>query len=193
MTDTKISKQGAAKRQLDCAIELFFDNGDTLSIFTLASAVFIITENIHEKHSSPVNRSTVYGQLKTLLTDEEFKEIKLQMGEKPGFLKHANKDHESEINDVSENEALSKLGMATENYIAVFGEQTLPMALIKSYFFLFAGLEKLRQRGLDKDHIEFLMPYKKKFERPNGPNEVKADFLNKIKTGKATGLQAYKL
>lgn len=45
----QVSKIDAARRQLDCAIELWFNEGDEVSIFTLSGAAYQILHDIHLK------------------------------------------------------------------------------------------------------------------------------------------------
>jgi hypothetical protein len=48
----KISKLDAARRQLDTAIELWFHDGDPISIHTLTSAAFEIIQDLNKKHGN---------------------------------------------------------------------------------------------------------------------------------------------
>ena len=50
-----ITKLDAARRQLDTAIELFFANGDFVSIHALAYAAYTLTRNLCDKTNNPAS------------------------------------------------------------------------------------------------------------------------------------------
>ena len=49
---SEITKVEAARRQLDCAIRLFFEDEDSLPIHTLAWAAFEVLFDLYPKHRS---------------------------------------------------------------------------------------------------------------------------------------------
>lgn len=177
----KVSKQQAAKRQLDAGIKWFFQSDDNLPIFNIASDVFMITENLAEKSGLD---KTMFAIIKEVLTPTEFGDIKNQMGQKPGFLKHANRPV-TEMNDVSDNEVLSMLCMAVENYSAVFKEISFNMGLLKAYFIIFIiGMERARVRGIDPSYLEALKPFNNIYKE-QGSDGLKSVLLHQILSKKS--------
>ncbi len=88
-----ISKLAAARRQLDCAIELWFRESDQISIHTLAAAAYQIIHDINQQR----------GPGKTLLYDldmvvEEYRREWIAAVKGPvNFFKHADRDAEETI------------------------------------------------------------------------------------------------
>jgi hypothetical protein len=86
----KISKLDAARRQLDCAIELWFANGDLVSIHTLACASHQIIHDIHKKRVR--HKELIFDSI--LIKDEYRKEANDLIRKNMIFFKHADKDPE---------------------------------------------------------------------------------------------------
>lgn len=85
---TIISKLSAARRQLDCAIEMWFADKDQVSVHTLAVAAHQIIHNINEKTfpDKPLF-------LNTPLRDESLRgEFVAMFKEAANFFKHADRD-----------------------------------------------------------------------------------------------------
>jgi hypothetical protein len=84
----KITKLEAAGRQLDSAIRMFFSNEDILAVHTVARAAFRILYDI-----------TKEGEAKVAL-DAHIKKVGVdRFNEETNFLKHADRDPDSEIDD----------------------------------------------------------------------------------------------
>lgn len=124
-----ITKEDAAHRQLDAAIELYFCEGDLLAIYTLCANVFVITENLAEKKKIPADKGTFYSYLKSFLTTDEFKTLKNGLGKISGFLKHADRG-EIEMTDFNENQTLAFLALTANNFKSIFGYFSVPMQQI---------------------------------------------------------------
>lgn len=97
----EISKLEAAKRQLDCAIRLYFNDDDMCSVITLCKASFRLLWDL-------------YPRLSQDGFEKEFGKIIDWMGWKnyyaiANFLKHADKDHD-EMMEPHEVHALSGIG-----------------------------------------------------------------------------------
>lgn len=80
----EIAKIEAAKRQLDCAIRLYYDEEDTLSIHTLAHASFMVLYDLL-KESDTRGR---YQDMQKNMEKIGWKNI----NQVPNFLKHADRD-----------------------------------------------------------------------------------------------------
>lgn len=84
----EISKLDAARRQLDCALELWFHDKDEVSIHTLASAAYQIVHDINVANGSP--RDLIYD---TFWIKDEYRREFVNMIKKPAnFFKHADND-----------------------------------------------------------------------------------------------------
>lgn len=89
----QVTKLEAARRQLQTAIELWFNDGDAVSIHTLAFAAYEIIHVISKKK----NRK---GELiwDSLVVKDEFRsEFNMSTKKHADFFKHANKDPEAVI------------------------------------------------------------------------------------------------
>lgn len=122
----KISKLDAAKRQLETAIRLFFNDADPISIHTLASAAHCILSDLNKKvggHPMIVSDFLILEKYK--------QEFRKKISEAKNHFKHADKDPDAvidfypEINDFLLYDACSK-------YEELTGESV-------SYFRIFAG------------------------------------------------------
>lgn len=172
----KVTKQEAAKRQLITAIKLFFSRGDLLSIFALTSAVFMITENLAASSPEGIrSKNTFFETVGEILSSEEMKNLKLDMGKKPGFLKHANRFEEEDINDVSNEEVVSFLVVAIENYEAVFHQTDRLMALLKAYFLALIPDDRLKVFSLTTEQLAIIRNHKRILEA-YGHDYLKREF-----------------
>lgn len=91
-----ITKLDAASRQIETAIELFFNEKDIVSIHTLAGAAHTILYDISDAKGNSV--SSKKRMEETLKEQSELLKIFRQAWNKPqNFLKHANKDHNETI------------------------------------------------------------------------------------------------
>ncbi len=146
----RINKQEAARRQLDSAIEWFFEGGDLLPIFNVGSSVFVMTENLAKKQNI---ETTFYGVMRSGLEDAEFKALKEEMGEKHGFLKHGDRD-KSDIFDVNDKQAAAILYFAAENYMHLFKEETSQMALIRAFLYSSLTPDQAEYIGVNKEYLK---------------------------------------
>ena len=85
----RISKLDAARRQLDVAIELWFAEGDEVSVHTLAAAAYQIIHDINKKKGG---RELYYDSI--MIKDEYRAEFIAFVKKDINFFKHADKDPE---------------------------------------------------------------------------------------------------
>lgn len=84
----RISKLEAAARQLDCAISLWFQDGDEVSIHTLAAAAYQICHDTKEQRGDPFPLLYYSPMIK-----EPFRRKWINAVKSPiNFFKHADKD-----------------------------------------------------------------------------------------------------
>lgn len=96
-TKFKITKFEAARRQLDCAIELWFLDKDPISVHTLAAAAHQIIHDIYQKTGGIgiAGYGLIYDSI--IIKDEYRKEYVEFVRDHANFLKHADRDPESEL------------------------------------------------------------------------------------------------
>jgi hypothetical protein len=86
----KVSKIDASRRQLDCAIDLWFRDGDPVSIHTLVSAAFEIIQDLNSKVGN--KEITMIEMARRLAKPEHVQQV-MQLLRKPmAFFKHADRD-----------------------------------------------------------------------------------------------------
>lgn len=89
----RISKIDAARRQLDCAIELWFLDKDEASIHTLAAAAYQIIHDLKEHRG--ITRDLLYD---SAMIKDEYRSKWINVLKRPvNFFKHANNDPEGTI------------------------------------------------------------------------------------------------
>lgn len=115
MSIPKISKTEAAKRQLDTAIDLFFDAGDALSVHTLAFAAFKVMLNLYPH----LNNDDFGEQIDKLISER----IGWQrFSNTANFLKHADRDPDGFLEDFHAEMVLPLIGLATQLYRRLAGD-----------------------------------------------------------------------
>jgi hypothetical protein len=117
----KISKIDAAKRQLETAIRLYFNEADPVSIHTLTGAAHEILSDLNSKVSgTPMILSDV------LVKEERKKEFRQIMNEAKNHFKHADKDSDTvidfnpEINETFIYDACAKYEQLTGEAVPYF-------------------------------------------------------------------------
>ena len=92
MAKIQVSKIESARRQLTTAINLYFKNGDPVSIHTLAAAAFQITKDLCEsRDDAPDSLPT---RMKDFIKPEFRGEVWGWFTETANFFKHASRDPE---------------------------------------------------------------------------------------------------
>jgi len=89
-----ISKLDAARRQLETAITLWFNDGDPVSIHTLASAAYEIVHAVSKKRD-PNRRDLIFDS--ALIKDEYRSQFAIWVKRQANFFKHGNHDSEAVI------------------------------------------------------------------------------------------------
>lgn len=89
-----INKLDAARRQLETAALLYFNDRDIISVHTLAAAAYEIVETIAQKRGSS---TLVQRSLLNFLPDDLVKDVRKAMRTPQNFLKHADKDPEAQL------------------------------------------------------------------------------------------------
>lgn len=115
----KISKIEAARRQIDTAIDLYFNEGDALSCFTLAYAGLKVLLDIY-----PHRQGDGFAkQIDEMLGKEGWRHLS-GVG---NFLKHADRDPDEALEKFHPDSAYTLLGFATLLFRRITGEFSLKM------------------------------------------------------------------
>jgi hypothetical protein len=135
-----ISKMDAAARQLETAIDLYFSNGDSLSVHTLAHAAFRILFDLYPHLQS----DDFSKQIDAMIQTEGWKPF----SRTANFLKHADRDPHETLPSHHPQEAMSIVGLATLLYRRISGDFTLKMKAF-DYWAETEGYEDLGLEELD--------------------------------------------
>jgi hypothetical protein len=111
--DQRISKLDAARRQLDTAIKLFFDNEDGLSVHTLAYASFKVLFDIYPVHQD----DDFAAKIDELISQIGWK----RFNQTANFLKHADRDPHESLKDRNAESAQGVIGLAATMYRRLAG------------------------------------------------------------------------
>ena len=120
MAKIQVSKIEAARRQLTTAINLYFKNGDPVSIHTLAAAAFQISKDLCESRDDAPD--SLPSRMKDLVKPEFLTEAWGMFTESANFFKHADRDPEkTHLYDPVETEiilfiAIHQFQALTEDY-----------------------------------------------------------------------------
>jgi len=142
-----ITKTGAAERQLNTAIRLFFENRDHLSSYALAVASREITDAVIQSRYSELYQrelARVGDPLKVrlshrkefeILIKPEFYKKCLKLEHKwQNFLKHADKDPDAEIEPFTTKLLALVIILAIKNYSLLTQHLTIEMKIFFSWF-----------------------------------------------------------
>lgn len=114
-----VSKIDAAGRQLDTAIDLYFANGDSLAVHTLAFASFKVLFDLYPHH----NDDGFAKQIDQMIAAEGWR----SMSGPANFLKHADRDPDALLAAHHPEQGMSIISFATLLYRRISGDFTLKM------------------------------------------------------------------
>lgn len=83
-----ISKWDAARRQLETAILLYFNESDPIAIHTLTAAAYNVIRDINENQSG----TPMFIKRSDIVRPEHVEEVRAKLNEVENFLKHADND-----------------------------------------------------------------------------------------------------
>jgi hypothetical protein len=164
-----ITKIDAAERQLNTAIRLFFENVDHLSSYTLAIASREITDDILMKQSDEIFRKELARlgdpmkvrmpyreRLRDLIKPEYHKDAVKLFNKRQNFLKHADKNPDGEMDDLSANQLASVILFAVSNFHLLTNRVTPEMfAFLRWFGVAEPHLVRLDDGKLSKAILEF--------------------------------------
>jgi len=115
---TTVTKLDAAKRQLCCAIRMFFADEDAIAVYTLANAALEIFEGRPKKGSQRGAKTRLFDVLKTTTTYQNVsseKEAWKRVHEAKNFFKHRGSLQKSVVFDEEANDGV--LWFACAHYV----------------------------------------------------------------------------
>lgn len=120
----KLHKKEIARRQIETALDLFFAQGDTLSIITLAGAGEEILGKLLERAGKPRMMDHIIELDKHLTRiGREFNVVSEEVNGIRNNLKHAKNPVEDEL-EVDPEYAVAMLARAVVNYVSLEGSAT---------------------------------------------------------------------
>jgi hypothetical protein len=125
----KVSKLDAARRQLETAILLYFNEADPVSVHTLAAASHEILKDLGLRTKSPMFLERTFEILPQALRDR----IRQEVRRPQNFFKHADLDAEESIDFVPGMTEWTLLD-AMAKYIELNGERTPMLRLYETWF-----------------------------------------------------------
>lgn len=125
MAKFKVNKPEAARRQLDSAIRMLFQNEDPIAIHTLCMAAFRILRDLTEKGGD----SYIHKVVKAIIKPGMEKEFWAVLQGPANFFKHADRDADAILDDVDEE--LNDIAMLlTCHYYQNLGYQLTPEMIV---------------------------------------------------------------
>jgi hypothetical protein len=162
-----VTKIEAAEKQLDTAIKLFFENVDHLSSYTLAAASREITDDLCEKRKTELYRAELErlgdpqkvrlsfrDEIEILIKPEHLKEATRLLKKPQNFLKHADRDHNEELDELSIKEVSLLIFSAIRNFALLEKRWSPAMATFLAWFT--AANPDLVHAHATKNHQDFL-------------------------------------
>lgn len=130
----EVSKLDAARRQLCTAISLHFDNGDEVSIHTLAHAAFTIIKDLCDNDSTGEDSITnkILSEVHSLKLKCIWKEL---INRRANFFKHADEDPDDVISLDAEHTYLL-LTLAIDGYHRLASEVPIEMEAFRLWAML---------------------------------------------------------
>lgn len=167
MAAIRVNKIEAARRQIETAIKLLFDNCDPVSVHTLAAAGGRILRDICNQKKTPLDQA-----FKAMIRPGKEKEFLAAVNMPANFFKHADKDADAILENVDEEINELVLFWACGHYSDLGYSLTPPMATLWTWF---AAL-----------HPEFLLdgPMKEIIASKNLDWFRQADRMERLKWGK---------
>lgn len=117
----QVSKLDAARRQLDAALLLYFNEADPIGIHSLTAAAHGVLRDLSSKAGTHM---PIEGSLLQELGPDFTKEVMLAMRRSQNFFKHADRDAESELEFWPQSTDLLLLDCAAK-YFEMTGGQTI--------------------------------------------------------------------
>lgn len=125
-----LSKQEVARRQLVTAINLFFDHGDSVSIYTLGQAAWEVLDALC-KNQEKIRIREEIKKVNSLTSKEVYKISTYGRN----FFKHADKDPEATLEGFKDEFNDLVLFAASYDYTQISGHSPIELQLFKLWYF----------------------------------------------------------
>lgn len=141
----QLTKRSVAKRQLVTAINLFFANGDPVSIFSLAANAWEVIDEL----CTLENVGSASNETRSHLAAG--KDLKYDYVNSPfrNFFKHADRDPQGVLDGFSDEHCDGLIFLATEDYIRLNHASPVELQVFQLWY-LGAYFEKVAEDSLDK-------------------------------------------
>lgn len=125
-----ISKQDAARSEIDTAIRTFFGEHALIPAFVLACAGGEIAGSV----AAHRGRATLAQSLAHYIKSEQLGTVQRLVHAPYNFLKHADRDPDAELSNFDPRSVEFRLFFAVEDYAIAFGERTQLMLVLRVWF-----------------------------------------------------------
>ena len=122
MSKRKIDKPGAARRQIDAAIRMFFNGEDPIAIYKLTMSGLQVLRDLAAKQ----NENIVDSAINATLDPKEKKLVFQRMREYDNFLKHAEKDPTELLDEIEWEKVIDRILLIACLYYDSLGYQLTP-------------------------------------------------------------------
>lgn len=135
MTDhfirTNLTKEEVARRQIDCAIQMYFENDDPIATHVIANAGWSIARDVCRDKNKPDAIQT----LESVIRSDKRKEVRDKIREPYNFFKHADRDASDQLEHFDEVQTEWVLILAEWDYCTAFEQRTPFMLAYRSWAF----------------------------------------------------------
>ena len=122
MTKIKVNKSEAARRQLDSAIRMLFQNEDPIGIHTLCMAAFRLLRDLAKKRGDSYIHKIIKDMVKPGMENKFWSVLQGPAN----FFKHADKDADAILDDVDDEANDIAMLLACHYYQDLFHQQLTP-------------------------------------------------------------------
>jgi hypothetical protein len=150
----RIGKREAGSRQLDVAVELFFERRDVLAVFTVANAASVILSDLVSTRNPGTNWDQLGSEANGLPLNKWFEAIRRT----PNFLKHARNDPDA-FEEIEDSDVEHILFVACLNHGSMLkASETLPMpqSIFQLWYFVRYSKQLL---GAGEDRLRHLVAH----------------------------------
>lgn len=127
-----LSKEDAARRQLETAIDLYFTGGDLVASWTLGAAAYNVLRDLSKARS--LKPMPLKEQLPLLVPPAQRELLIRKIQEVENFFKHADRDPQSTLFFRPQGQIELLLFDASLRFLELFAYETANMVLIRMWF-----------------------------------------------------------
>ncbi len=125
-----LTKQDVARSQLLTALHLFFDDGDPVSVYTLASNAWEIIDSLCDSNEIGSVSNETRGHISI---DKDLKKDFIN-GPSRNFFKHADRDPEHVLVGFTEHDCDAVLFLAAEDYIRLYDKSPVEFQIYPLWY-----------------------------------------------------------